>query len=230
VYFEPSREEHSEGSKAPAAAHRALARMVAKGKIRVILTTNFDHLIETALRDEGLAPAVVSAADALQGMLPLHLAPVTVIKLHGDYLDTRVKNIPEELAHYDPAFDLLLDRALDEYGLVVCGWSATWDDALRTAIMRCPSRRFTAYWATRGDGVGGRAHSARTSAKPCSLTEPSGRAIRGWRSGSREPRCTGDCAIRLLLNVSDYPPLFVAFEDNHRGRLLWAERIHRHWK
>jgi len=30
----------------------------------------------------------------------------------------------------------------DEYGLIVCGWSADWDTALRQAIERCPTRRF----------------------------------------------------------------------------------------
>jgi hypothetical protein len=33
----------------------------------------------------------------------------------------------------------------------VCGWSAQWDAALRRAVSRCQSRRFTTYWALRGD-------------------------------------------------------------------------------
>jgi hypothetical protein len=33
----------------------------------------------------------------------------------------------------------------------VCGWSASWDAALRRAIERCPSRRFTTWWAAQGD-------------------------------------------------------------------------------
>jgi hypothetical protein len=45
--------------------------------------------------------------------------------------------------------DALLDRIFDQYGLVVCGWSADWDVALADAIMRCPARRFTTYWVTR---------------------------------------------------------------------------------
>lgn len=151
AFFEPTAEERTEGLKSPTRAHRAIARMVSTGHFRVILTTNFDQLIETALRDEGIVPAVVSTPDGAQGMMPLHLAPVTVIKLHGDYLDTRLKNTSEELATYDPAINRLLDRILDEYGLVVCGWSATWDDALRAAMLRSNSRRFTTFWATRGD-------------------------------------------------------------------------------
>lgn len=150
-YFEPTAEERAEGIKSPTKAHRSIARLVAGGFIRVILTTNFDQLLETALRDEGVVPVVVSAPDMIQGMMPLQFVPVTVIKLHGDYLDTRIKNTPGELAAYDESVDRLLDRIFDEYGLIVCGWSAMWDDALCAALMRAPGRRFSTFWAARGE-------------------------------------------------------------------------------
>jgi hypothetical protein len=44
----------------------------------------------------------------------------------------------------------LLDRIFDEYGLVVCGWSADWDLALRDCMTRAASRRFTTFFAVRG--------------------------------------------------------------------------------
>jgi hypothetical protein len=150
-YFEPTDEERERGLKIPTKAHRALARLVRDGIVRVILTTNFDPLQETAIRDEGISPAVLSTPDAIRGMVPLHLAPATIIKLNGDYLDTRAKNTVGELAKYTPAVDALLDRVLDEYGLVVCGWSAAWDDALRRAILRAKNRRFSTFWALRGE-------------------------------------------------------------------------------
>ena len=74
-----------------------------------------------------------------------------VFKVHGDYLDTRIKNTPDELDQYPPAFDQLLDRIFDEFGLIVCGWSAEWDGALRSALFRAKSHRFTTYWAVRGE-------------------------------------------------------------------------------
>jgi hypothetical protein len=45
-YFEPSEDERANGVKSPTAAHRAIAGLVASGAIRVILTTNFDRLLE----------------------------------------------------------------------------------------------------------------------------------------------------------------------------------------
>ena len=70
-----------------------------------------------------------------------------VLKVNGDYRDARIRNTESELDKYPPEFDDLLDRVFDEFGLIVCGWSAEWDHALRKAISRTPSRRFSMYWA-----------------------------------------------------------------------------------
>ena len=150
-YFELSADDREEGTKQPTATHRAIAALAAKGFIRVILTTNFDRLIETALDDAGVAPAVLTTPDQLQGALPLIHTRFCVVKLHGDYLDTRIRNTRAELDRYPEEFDRLLDRIFDEFGLVVCGWSAAWDGALREALYRTSSRRFTTYWAAHGE-------------------------------------------------------------------------------
>jgi hypothetical protein len=101
--------------------------------------------MEQALQDAGVAPTVIGNADQLRGAIPLVHSRVTIIKLHGDYLDTRIKNTGSELNHYDAAMDAELDRILDHYGLIVSGWSAKYDTALRAAIERAPSRRFTTF-------------------------------------------------------------------------------------
>lgn len=149
-YFEPTAEEREQGLKVPTPAHHAIARLVASGHIRVILTTNFDRLLEKALEDVGVVPTVISTPDALAGARPLQHTECTILKLHGDYMDTRIKNTPEELERYTNKMNHLLDRILDEYGLIVCGWSAEWDTALRGAVERCHNHRFTTYWAARG--------------------------------------------------------------------------------
>ena len=153
-YWEPNDQEREEGEKKPTAAHRAIAALAAQGFIRVILTTNFDRLVETALTDEGIVPTTLSSPDQIKGALPLIHTRCCVFKVHGDYLDTRIRNTPAELDQYPPESDQLLDRIFDEFGLIVCGWSAGWDDALRKAIYRAPSRRFTTYWAVRGEPGG----------------------------------------------------------------------------
>ena len=149
-YFEPTDEERGEGRKLPTLAHRAIAGLVAKGYFRVLITTNFDRLLELALADVGIQPYVVSTPDAAKGALPLAHSRCTVIKLNGDYLDSRLKNTGDELAHYEDPIDRLLGQVFDEYGLTVCGWSGEWDTALRAALERCATRRFSTYWLTRG--------------------------------------------------------------------------------
>jgi hypothetical protein len=149
-YFEPTEEEQDQGLKVPTVAHHAVARLVRDGYVRVVVTTNFDRLLETALNEQGVAPTVIASADASRGALPLAHTSCTIVKVHGDYLDARLRNTPSELAEYEPEIDALLDRIFDEYGLIVCGWSGEWDQALRDAVSRCSSHRFTTYWASRG--------------------------------------------------------------------------------
>ena len=150
-YLEPNEQEREDGGKQPTEAHRAIAALAARGFIRVILTTNFDRLVETALTDAGVVPQTLSTTDQVKGALPLIHTQCCVFKVHGDYLDSRIRNTPAELDEFTSEFDQLLDRIFDEFGLIVCGWSAEWDGALRSALNRAKSRRFTTYWALRGN-------------------------------------------------------------------------------
>ncbi len=145
-YFEPNTLEREEGRKLPTAAHKAIARLVRDGFVRVIVTTNFDHLLEDAIRNEGVEPVLVSTPDAIDGATPLVHTKCLILKVHGDYLDVRIKNTKKELESYDTRIDRLLDQILDGFGLIVCGWSAEWDPALRAAIERCPNRRYAMFW------------------------------------------------------------------------------------
>jgi hypothetical protein len=149
-YIEPSEEDRQRKLKAPTKAHIALAKLVRAGYIRVILTTNFDRLMENALRDEGVEPTVISSLDALRGAQPIAHSRCYLVKLHGDYKDSRILNTESELKSYPQKINALLDRVFDEYGLIVVGWSAQWDEALRRALERAPSRRYSTFWTARG--------------------------------------------------------------------------------
>jgi hypothetical protein len=149
-FLKPSEDEREQGLKMPTPAHRAVADLVKTGHVRVIITTNFDRLMENALRDVGIEPTVVSSVDGLAGAEPLTHTQCYILKLHGDFKDARILNTDSELGEYPPAFDSLLDRILDEFGLIVAGWSGDWDRALRTAMLRAPNRRYSSYWLTRG--------------------------------------------------------------------------------
>ncbi|MDA8298282.1 MAG: hypothetical protein M0004_17190 [Actinomycetota bacterium] len=143
-YFEP--EDHDGAVRVePSAAHRAVARLVSDGLIRIVITTNFDRQLERALEEVGVAPTVLATPEAVAGARPLHLQRACIVKVNGDYLDPGFLNTGAELDKYEPAVDRLLDQVFDEYGLVISGWSATWDKGLRAAIERCTTRRFGTY-------------------------------------------------------------------------------------
>ena len=148
-YFEPTEEERRQRLKEPTPAHRALASLAKRGVFRMFVTTNFDRLLEHALEDENITPMVVSSADSLKGASPLTVGDIAIVKVNGDYLDTRIKNTPNELSSYDPAIDALLDRVLAEFGLIVSGWSGQWDTALVDALERCETLCYSTYWTGR---------------------------------------------------------------------------------
>ncbi|MDV4182376.1 SIR2 family protein, partial [Rhizobium brockwellii] len=146
-YIEPT---DDDDIRKPTKAHHAIAKLIASGAIRVVITTNFDRLLENALRDEGVEPTIIASVDGLLRATPLVHSRCAIVKVHGDYMDARIKNTEGELEIYADEFDALLDRVFDEFGLVIAGWSGDWDIALRNAILRCPSRRYPLYWASRG--------------------------------------------------------------------------------
>jgi SIR2-like domain len=148
-YFEQNDEEREEGKKLPTKAHKAIASLVKNGYIKVIITTNFDRLIEKALEEIGINPVVIYTPGAINNAPPIVHNNCTIIKVHGDYLDTRIKNTTDELSEYSRPLKLLLKRVLDEFGLIVCGWSAEWDTALCDVIKRCATYKYTTFWAYR---------------------------------------------------------------------------------
>lgn len=147
TFIEPSDEERSEGKKLPTAAHQAIARLVSSGIIKVIITTNFDRLLERAIEEQGIVPTVIASADAAVGATPMIHSACTIIKLNGDYLDTRSKNTSIELLQYDNEIVHLVERIFDEFGLIICGWSGDWDLGLCSLIEKIKGRRYSCYWA-----------------------------------------------------------------------------------
>lgn len=165
-FFEPTDEERDAELKVPGPAHRAIAALVRKGVVRVIITTNFDRLLESALQAEGISAQIVTSDKAIAGMEPMQHMPCTIIKLHGDYVSLDQRNTVDELSSYPKRTNALLSRVLDEYGLIVSGWSGDWDPALVSALTANPNRRYPLFWSARsGLGDVARALTSRTGAQ-----------------------------------------------------------------
>jgi hypothetical protein len=106
--------------------------------------------LEKALSEQGITPTIISTEDEMKGAMPFVHNDCTIVKLHGDYMDTRIKNTPEELAKYSNKVNKYLDQIFDDFGLIICGWSAEYDIALRNALYRKKNRRFSTYWTVKG--------------------------------------------------------------------------------
>ncbi len=77
--------DHFVKDRQPTTAHQFIAFIVAQMKIDLILTTNFDSLIERALRNEGISPTVyeVTKHDPVPSSMLVRNQDISVVKLHG---------------------------------------------------------------------------------------------------------------------------------------------------
>ncbi|AHH16891.1 SIR2-like domain-containing protein [Nocardia nova SH22a] len=166
-FFVATDDDREAGQKVPSKAHRAIAELVKRGTVKVIVTTNFDRLTEQALQAVGIEPQVITRPGAVAGMTPLSHAEATVIKLHGDYEELDSRNTIDELDSYPREWVELLTRVFSEYGLLASGWSADWDTALVRSLESTP-RRYPLYWDSR---------SAKGHAAQQLLTQHRGHAI-----------------------------------------------------
>lgn len=168
-YFETTSDDDGSQAPVPSNAHRSIASLVAQGLVSVIVTTNFDRLLERAIADAGKEPVVIATPDAARGAEPFAHTDITIVKVNGDYLSPNLKNTVDELSSYDEDTDRVLDQVFDQYGLIICGWSADWDTALRSALCRARSRRYSTYWMHR-DPLG--EHAARLVAQARAIAIP----------------------------------------------------------
>lgn len=147
-YFEPTDEEREKGIKTPSQAHESIAWLVKQGYVQIIVTTNFDRLLEQALKEKGVTPTVIAKPSDAEGAAPLAHDEAVILKVNGDYKASTLKNTADELDSYDPEIERLVEQVLDEYGLIVSGWSGGWDSALRDLILSAENRRYSMYWAS----------------------------------------------------------------------------------
>lgn len=151
-FFEPTDEAKEIGWKPPTKAHLAIARLAKEGYVLVILTTNFDRLLEKAFELEGITPQVISHEGAISQATPIvHSKTPTIIKINGDYIDCQFRNTTEELDEYPGQMKLYLHRIFEDYGLVTCGWSGEWDKGLISIINNAAHSRYNSFFAYIGE-------------------------------------------------------------------------------
>lgn len=143
----------------PNANHRVIARIAATGKVRAILTTNFDCLLEKAMEGEVRFRQILHDDDFRT--FASDASPVHVFKLHGSLVDAKGEPTQEtilasliELAdRVTPGFSRekaqVLDQMLRSHVFVFVGYSGRDELDIQPFIERAPARQII--WVSHTD-------------------------------------------------------------------------------
>lgn len=105
----------------PSQAHYELAQLVKDDYIKVIITTNFDPLMEKALDDKNVTYHSVTSDEEIENTPPREHTGCYILKLHGSWERTNLKVTQGEVANLEPGIKKEFESILNRYGLVVLG-------------------------------------------------------------------------------------------------------------
>ena len=129
----------------PGKAHRLIAYLAKLGVLRCVITTNFDDLIERALREEGLECQVITEEN-LDTSEPLIQCPVfRIYKPHGTIDSGRLRNTPEDLKQLHDGMERELVSIISDHGLIVLGYSGS-DESIRRIFRQKRRYLYPTFW------------------------------------------------------------------------------------
>lgn len=129
---------------APSFGYVVLANLMASNYINTIVTTNFDDLIYSACTSYTSIRPIVFAYGILASEMRITAQRPKILKLHGDYLYSTLKNTNSEIAWQDPNMARQLTQVLGEYGLIVVGYGGG-DKSVMDTISQI-SEKNDLYW------------------------------------------------------------------------------------
>ncbi len=131
--------------------HRALAALLHLGLARIIFTTNFDEVVESAyasITGKNLTTFHLEGSYAALEALNTERFPFYA-KVHGDFRYQSVKNLTDDLLQNDREIQKCLVAAATRFGMVVSGYSGRDDNVMamfREAIEQNNSFPHGLYW------------------------------------------------------------------------------------
>jgi hypothetical protein len=135
----------------PGQAHLLLAELARRKILRCIITTNFDDLIEQALRQVGLSVQVIANDDDLKHSEPLiHCKHFRVYKPHGTLGVGRLRNTPGDLQKLSPRMESELVKVLREHGLIVLGYAGA-DESILSVFRKRKHLFYPTFWLNPAD-------------------------------------------------------------------------------
>jgi tetratricopeptide (TPR) repeat protein len=132
-----------------------LANFIAEGYVDTIITTNFDDLIYQACTSYTAVRPVVYSLGGFASEMISQLNRPKVLKIHGDFLFSELKNTETELATQDPNMSKQVEQILQKYdGLVVIGYAGN-DESVMNLLEKLPKGR-ALYWCERPRMIDGK--------------------------------------------------------------------------
>ena len=105
--------------------HRALAALLEMRQTRIVFTTNFDDVLETAYAEvsgKNITPFHLEGSYAALAALNAERFPIYA-KIHGDFRYKSIKNLEADLLSNDSEIQKCFLAAAVRSGLIVCGYS-----------------------------------------------------------------------------------------------------------
>jgi tetratricopeptide (TPR) repeat protein len=110
--------------KKPTDEHHLILRLLGNRSLSVVLTTNFDHLLEAASYSSNMTPLSVYAHDVDPEPLEFAIANPRLVKLHGDFLYDDLANLDVEMkARLTDNMRYRIVNHLRNKGLIVVGYA-----------------------------------------------------------------------------------------------------------
>lgn len=125
-----------------------LANLISEGYFKTVITTNFDDLVYTACTTYTSVRPVVYSLGGFATEMTLTDERPRILKLHGDFLYSSLKNTGPELKKQDENMAKEVTQVFSEYdGIVVVGYSGC-DGSVMRLIRELPDGK-TLYWCYR---------------------------------------------------------------------------------
>jgi hypothetical protein len=138
----------------PHIGYRLLPLLAKAGLIRSVWTTNFDGLLTRAAAAADLVCIEIGIDTAHRVDRPQSQEELRVISMHGDYRYDALKNTASELQEQEAALRVELLHELQDYDLVVSGYSGR-DSSIMDLLRQVYSgtNRCRLFWCGVGDDV-----------------------------------------------------------------------------
>ncbi|MDR2680001.1 MAG: SIR2 family protein, partial [Tannerella sp.] len=130
--------------KEPGLAYAILVQILTKEVHRFVITTNFDYLVEDAIRMYTSQKPFIAGHETLAGFISLRSRNPTVIKIHRDLL-LHPMNTAKETAELKEEWKKALAPLLKQFHLLVIGYGGN-DGSLMGYLEEMKNERLPLYW------------------------------------------------------------------------------------